>query len=321
MEARYSCSAFLSCAWYAGGTVIRGNAAIPAAARTRTSRYSSAVASIRACRLSVVGTSPSAWTAAPRTRGDGSLAARSKESSTSWSLRRRDEANQRGSEDFVALGVLDVGEHLRQLGPVPLAGGGDERSALEDRRLVVPGPPLPHEPVGPRRGLVGVAVVAGVRRLVRDRRRRRRRGHRVIAAVHPRERGLRHVAGDALAALALREMVRVRRRGVHLVLVAGDAGVVELLLLEPVAAAGGVAVHAVDLPRLEAGAHAPGGVGVVLPEVAAVGVEVGVLERHEVEVVVEPFLRLVRERQRAPLRVATQSRGRCVAPSSWSWCG
>ena len=100
----------------------------------------------------------------------------------------------------------------------------------------------------------------------------------MVAPVHARESGHGHVAGDALAALALGGMVRVRRRVVHLVLMAGHAGVVELLLLEPVAAAGGVAVHAVDLARLGAGAHAPRGERIVLAQVAAVGVEVGVLQ-------------------------------------------
>ena len=61
--------------------------------------------------------------------------------------------------------------------------------------------------------------------------------------------------------------------------VTGHAGVVGLLLLlEPVAAARGVAGDAVDLARLGTGAHAPGGVGVVLTQVAAIGVEVGVFQ-------------------------------------------
>jgi len=92
----------------------------------------------------------------------------------------------------------------------------------------------------------------------------------MTAPVHPRESGYGHMAGDALASLALRRMVRVRHRVLHLVLVTGHACVVELLLLKPVAAAGGMAVHAVDLARLVAGAHAPGSERIVLPQIASV---------------------------------------------------
>ena len=116
----------------------------------------------------------------------------------------------------------------------------------------------------------------------------------MVGPVHPGKGGHGHVAGDALVRRAVRLVVGVGRRVLHMVLVAGHAGIVGLFLgLEPVAAARGVAGHAVDLPGLGAGAHEPRGVGVVLAQVAAVGVEVGVLQGREIVVVEEAVPRRV----------------------------
>ena len=124
-----------------------------------------------------------------------------------------------------------------------------------------------------------------------------------------------------LLAFALRRMVAVGCRVLHPLLMAGQAGVVGLLLLEPVAAAGGVAVDAVELAGLDAGAHAPGGLGVVLPQVAAVGIEVGVLQGHQVEVV-EEALPGVGSWRSAGIALAwqeSQASLRCAVVMSW--CG
>ena len=81
-------------------------------------------------------------------------------------------------------------------------------------------------------------------------------------------------------------MVDVRGGSILTALVTGQAGLVGLgRVLEPVAAAGGMAMDAVQLAGLGAGAQPPLGVGVVLSQVAAVGIEVGILEPHQVEVI------------------------------------
>ena len=77
----------------------------------------------------------------------------------------------------------------------------------------------------------------------------------------------------------------VRRCVLNPILVTGYAGIVELFILEPVAAAGGVAVHAVKLAGFGARAHQPGCVGVVLPKVPAVWIKVGVLQCCDTEVI------------------------------------
>ena len=111
----------------------------------------------------------------------------------------------------------------------------------------------------------------------------------MVASVHPCKSGHRHVTGDALARLAFRVMVRVRSRVLHLVLVAGHAGIIELFLFEPVASAGGMAVHTVEPARFRAGAHAPRGQCVIFANIPAVRVKVRVLQGDEVEVIKEPF--------------------------------
>ena len=74
------------------------------------------------------------------------------------------QADEGGGEDLVPLRARHVGQHLRELLPVALAGRVDEAGPLQDWRLVVPGPPLPHVLVSPGRVLVFMTGVAGVGR-------------------------------------------------------------------------------------------------------------------------------------------------------------
>ena len=118
------------------------------------------------------------------------------------------------------------------------------------------------------------------------------------------------MAGNALVPGAPFLVMGVGRCVFHLLLVARHAGVVGLFLgLEPVAAARGVAGDAVELSGLRTGTHQPGGVGVVLPQVAAVGVEVGVLQGRQIEVVEETITRRKGGGDRGHLRVADGARG------------
>ncbi len=110
----------------------------------------------------------------------------------------------------------------------------------------------------------------------------RRRPHRVIAAHHARELGLRHVAIDA-GHLAVR-MMAVRHPVLHARLVAGQTRLVGAgRLLEAIAAARRVAVQTIELSRLRARAAAPRGERVVLAEVPAVGIEVRALQANQIE--------------------------------------
>ncbi len=130
----------------------------------------------------------------------------------------------------------------------------------------------------------------------------------MVGAVHAREGGHRHVTGDALASGAVGLVMGVSCRVLHPRLVAGHAGLVCLILgLEAVAAARRVALDAIDLPRLITGTHEPRCKGIVFTEVAAVRVEISIFQRREIEVVEEPFFRLVLHGQRAGLRVAART--------------
>ena len=66
-------------------------------------------------------------------------------------------------------------------------------------------------------------------------------------------------------------------------------------------------MDAVELAGLGAGAHEPRCEGVVFTQVAAVGIEIRVLQRHEIKMVKEPLLGLVFEGQRACLGVAART--------------
>ena len=82
---------------------------------------------------------------------------------------------------------------------------------------------------------------------------------------------------------------------------AGHARLVGLVLrLELVPATGSVAMQAIELARLDTGAHEPGGVGVVLSQVAAIRVIVGAFESHQTIMVEElvAWLESIRQHDR-----------------------
>ena len=195
------------------------------------------------------------------------------------------QTHERRLVDLVPAGLLEFGQHLGQAFPLPLAGQVDQLRPAEHLGLVVVLVPFADPLVGPGRVVVGVAQVAGIGRLEGDGRGRGGRTHRMVAAPHRREARHRHVAGDALVALAAGLVAAVLFRLSDLLLVAGQARLVRLLALEAHPAARRMAVVAVQLARLGARAHEPGGVGVVLAQVAAVGIEVGMVERDEIEVI------------------------------------
>ena len=87
-------------------------------------------------------------------------------------------------------------------------------------------------------------------------------------------------------------MVSVRHGVLHGCLVAGQARLVGVCALEPWPSTSRVAMVAVELPRADARAREPGGQRVVLTQVAAVGVKVGMLERDQIEMVEERVTRL-----------------------------
>jgi hypothetical protein len=94
------------------------------------------------------------------------------------------------------------------------------------------------------------------------------------------------MAGNALTSGAVGFMMCVSGSVAYALFMAREAGVVDLcLLFETIAAARCVTVHAVEFAGFGAGAHEPRRIGVVLPEVPAVGVIVGALERYKVEMV------------------------------------
>ena len=212
--------------------------------------------------------------------------------------------HQRRLVDLVAVPLLQFGQHLGQAFPLSLAGQVDQLGPAKHLGLVVVSVPFADPLVGPGRVVVRVAQVAGIGRLEGDGRGRSGRTHRMIGASHRRKTRHRHVAGDALVPLAPGRVVAVLRRLLHLLLVAGHAHLVRLLALETHPAAGRVAVVAVQLARLGAGAHEPRGVRVVLAQVAAVGIEVGMVQRDEIEVIEELVARQEVQRQRDQLRVA-----------------
>jgi len=115
------------------------------------------------------------------------------------------------------------------------------------------------------------------------------------------------MAGYAFAAFACICMAGVHCWILHLVFMAGQTSVIELLQLKPVAAAGGVAVHAVNLAGLGTGAHAPRGKGIVLSQISTISVEIGIFQRCKIEIIVEPFLRSVFDGQRVRFGVAANT--------------
>ena len=109
-------------------------------------------------------------------------------------------------------------------------------------------------------------------------------------------------------------VVRVGGSVLHPLLVARQAGVVGFgRVLEPVAPARGVAMDAVQLAGLGARAQPPLGVGVVLAQVAAIGIEIGILERHEIEVIEVAVARARSSWSPATSWRGTGRRWRCAA--------
>jgi hypothetical protein len=120
----------------------------------------------------------------------------------------------------------------------------------------------------------------------------------MVGSVHAGKGRHRHVAGDALVSFTSCLVMGMGRGILNPFRMTGHAGVVRLFLgLEAVPATARVARDTVELARLEAWAHEPRGIGVILPEVAAIGVKVMVLKGDEVIVVEEFFTRRERRRQ------------------------
>ena len=186
--------------------------------------------------------------------------------------------------------IANIFEHLRQFPPIPASGRLDQSGPVQDRRLVVFFVPLPHLFVRPGRVFVLVAEVAGVGGFVFQSGSRGRRQHGVVAAPHPGKFRHGHVAGNTGAGGAgfVQLMVDMGRGLVHPLLMAGEAGLVGRgRIFKLVAPAGGVAVQAGELSRLNAGAEQPGGQRVVFPQVPAVRVVIRVFQGHQIKVVEE----------------------------------
>ena len=133
-----------------------------------------------------------------------------------------------------------------------------------------------------------MAQVAGVGRFESYGGRRRGRQHRVVAPAHPGKIRHGHVAGNAFISRTVGLVVRVLSGIVDLVLMAGHARLIGLVLrLELVPTAGSMAMQAIELARLHTGAHEPGGVRVVLSKVTTIRVIVGVFESHQTKMVEE----------------------------------
>ena len=132
----------------------------------------------------------------------------------------------------------------------------------------------------------------------------------MVGPVHARKRGHRHVTGDALVSFASGLVMGMGRGIPNLFCMAGHAGVVCLFFgFESVPAAAGVAGDTVELAPLQARTHEPQRVGVILPEVTSVGVEVRIFEGGEVIVVKEFLARGKRGREGYHLGMAGRTRG------------
>ena len=120
----------------------------------------------------------------------------------------------------------------------------------------------------------------------------------MVGPVHARKGCHRHVAGDALVPFASRLVTGMRGGILNFFCMTGHTGVVCLFLgPEPVSPAAGVTGDTVKGARFEAWTHKPRCVGIILPQIAAIGVKVRVLKGDEVEVVEEFFTRCERCRQ------------------------
>ena len=110
----------------------------------------------------------------------------------------------------------------------------------------------------------------------------------MVAPFHSGKLCFRHVAGDAFASLAVRFMVSVYNRIFHMLIVAGHACIITLLLLEAVASTRCVAVQTFKLPCFYARAHHPERICIILSQIASVGIEIQIFECSEIEMVEVP---------------------------------
>ena len=212
--------------------------------------------------------------------------------------------------------VGDIREHFQQPGPVPAPGRVYEPGPVEHRRLVILFMPLPHLFVGPGRIFVLVTEVAGIGGFKFPGGSRRRRQHGMVAAPHPGKFRHGHVTGDALGGSTrlVQIMADVGRGLVHPLLMAGETRLLCLsLVLKLVAPAGGVAVEAGELPRLDAGAQHPRGQGVIFPKIPAVRIVIRVPQGRQIEMVEKPG-----SGRKAPRPTACPWRGRRNMSLFWA---
>ena len=183
---------------------------------------------------------------------------------------------------------------------------------MQNRLLVVARMPFADEFVRPHHVLflLRVAHVAGVGRLEGDRGGRRWGQHGVIASHHPGKAALRHVTVDAPPPGLVGLVAGVGLGICDPLFVTRQTRIVGLGGLgESIPPAGCMAVHAIQLAGLDARAHSPTRVRVVLSEVPAVRIEVGALQRHETVVVEIAVSGLEARCDRIHLGVTRRARG------------
>ncbi len=111
----------------------------------------------------------------------------------------------------------------------------------------------------------------------------------MVMADHPGKFGFWHVACFALAAFTVGFVVRMGRYVIYKFIMTGQAGVVCLFIGEPVTAAGGVAMDAIEFAGFCALIHSPAGECIVFAEIPSVGIKIVILQGYEI-IVVEIFL-------------------------------
>ena len=109
----------------------------------------------------------------------------------------------------------------------------------------------------------------------------------MVAAAHVSIISHGHVARDTAIAGAIGFVVRVFGRVLDAILVTREASAVRIALGVAVASGGSVAVDAIELAGFDAGAERPGSIGVVLADVAAIGIVVSIFVGGESEMIVE----------------------------------
>ena len=115
----------------------------------------------------------------------------------------------------------------------------------------------------------------------------------MIGPMHASKFGCGHVTSDALVSQAVGLVMRVLRRIVDLVFMTGHTSLVGLVLsLELVPTTGSVAMEAIQISRLHAGAHEPGGVCVILTQITSIRVVVGIFKSDQTKMIEESVPRL-----------------------------